>query len=98
MSREEVARALQSVLDPELGINIVDLGLVYGITVAPDSIRVEMTTTAAACPMHGHLMRVASDAIAKAAAPNLPVTIDIVTEPKWGPEMMSAEARRMLGW
>ncbi len=97
MDRLEVAQALETVLDPEVGIDVVALGLIYDISVTDDGVKVAMTTTAAACPMHGHMTRMAAKAI-EAAGAGAGVDVEVVSEPKWGPEMMSVDARRKLGW
>ena len=98
MDRVEVARALETVLDPEVGIDVVALGLIYAIAISAGEIRVAMTTTAAACPMHSHMTRMAARAIEAAADGEGSVTVEMVSDPRWSPEMMSDEARRKLGW
>lgn len=88
---------LRPVMDPELGVSIVDLGLVYGATMADGVVHVRMTTTTPACPLGSYL----SDMIRRALFELdgvLDVDIDITYEPRWSPEMMNDEAKILLGW
>ena len=97
ISEQDVRTALKSVTDPELGINIVDLGLIYGVEISDTDVRVTMTTTTAACPMHNLLSRLAELAVAGVAGDEVAVSIDVVFDPPWSPDMMSEDARRILG-
>ena len=91
--------ALRSVLDPEVGLNIVDLGLVVGLDWRePEGLLVRMTMTSAACPMSETIMENAL-AVLDAALPDLPpAEIALVWEPAWSPERMSPAARAQFGW
>ncbi len=89
---------LRQVIDPELGVNIVDLGLVYDVTIAADgSVAIEMTLTTPACPLGGFL-----DDRIRACLAQLPqvrgVAVKLVWEPPWDPAAMSQAAREQLGW
>jgi metal-sulfur cluster biosynthetic enzyme len=95
--RNSVLQALRLVTDPEVGINIVDLGLVYEVAAGDEGIRVTMTMTSAACPMHAMLVESARGAVA-ARHPGRSVRVELVWEPAWTPERMSDQARRTLGW
>ena len=97
-TEETVREALRSVDDPEAGMNIVELGLVYGIDVEADRIRVRMTMTSAACPMGDYLTEAARDAVLRAYPLAGQVDVELVWEPMWTPEMMSEEARNFFGW
>ena len=91
-----IRQALRQVIDPELGVNIVDLGLVYRVEVEGARARVVMTTSSPACPLGEYLRTRADDAI-RAVAPELSeVIIEMVYQPSWRPDMMSDEARRQL--
>jgi metal-sulfur cluster biosynthetic enzyme len=95
---ELVRSLLQTVIDPELGVNIVDLGLVYGIEVdRRGAVMIRMTLTAPGCPLGGFL----EDQI-RACLAVLPqvrdVQLELVWEPPWEPEAMSEAAREQLGW
>lgn len=96
---ESAARAaLKAVEDPEAGMNIVDLGLVYAIAVTPPLVRVEMTMTSPACPMGAYLIDEVEAALRAAAPPGTQVRVELVWEPPWSPERMSPDARRHFGW
>ena len=96
-SRSRVAAALERVIDPELGLNIVDIGLVYGIDVEDGSVLIELGVTTPSCP-YPH--RLAEDAAT--AALQLPgvtgADVALTLHPAWDPVMLSEQARRILGW
>jgi len=98
MEEDSVREALRSVEDPEAGMSIVDLGLVYGITLEPGRVRVEMTMTSPACPVAPYLMDESVAAIRAVAPEGTDVQVDLVWEPPWTPERMSEEAQRKFGW
>lgn len=92
-----VREALRSVDDPEAGMNIVDLGLIYDVRVGGDRIEVDMTMTTPACPVTEMLVDQARAAI-EAIAPGAAVQVNLVWEPVWDPSMMSGVARDFFGW
>jgi metal-sulfur cluster biosynthetic enzyme len=98
MSEEDVRSALKSVEDPEAGMNIVDLGLVYAIAVEPGRVRVDMTMTSPACPVAPYLVDEAAAAIRTVAPDGTDVAVELVWEPPWTPDLMSAEAKKRFGW
>jgi metal-sulfur cluster biosynthetic enzyme len=98
MNEADVTQALKTVEDPEAGMNIVDLGLVYGISVEPGRVRVEMTMTSPACPVGAYLVDESAAAIRAIAPEGTDVQVDLVWEPPWTPERMSAEAQSRFGW
>jgi metal-sulfur cluster biosynthetic enzyme len=91
---EDLLEALRDVVDPELGINVVDLGLIYGVTVEPDrSATIDMTLTSAACP----LTDVIEDQAAAALEGLVPdFRINWVWLPPWGPEKITDDGREQL--
>jgi metal-sulfur cluster biosynthetic enzyme len=98
LTPELVRTLLYEVIDPELGVNIVDLGLVYDLAVTDDGVvRIAMTLTTPGCPLGGFL----EDEIRECLT-QLPrvrdVSVQLVWEPPWGPERMSDVARAQLGW
>ena len=97
-TQERVREALCSVDDPEVGMNIVDLGLVYRIDIAPESVRVELTMTTPACPMGELITDNARRAVAAVLPQDAAVDVVLVWEPPWTPEMMSESARQTFGW
>ena len=83
---ESVVRdALATVIDPEAGMSIVDLGLVYGVEVGTVGIAVDMTMTTPACPVADMLVAQARDAIAAVAPPGTPIDVRLVWDPIWNP-------------
>lgn len=96
-SEEQVRDALRSVVDPELGINIVDLGLVYEVKVSErGDVDIEYTLTTMGCPI-GPLIEDQMQAFL-AAVPGIgEVRPEMVLRPAWSPEMMSDEAKAALG-
>jgi metal-sulfur cluster biosynthetic enzyme len=93
-TEDEVIDALHDVVDPELGINVVDLGLVYGVAVDPGNVAVvDMTLTSAACPLTDVIedqTRAALDGIVD------DFRLNWVWMPPWGPEKITDEGREML--
>lgn len=98
MEKERILETLRFVIDPEIGVNIVDLGLVYDIEVEEDTVNVEMTMTTPMCPMHTVITRQAKSAIRTRFPKAEHVNIDLVWDPPWEAEMMSDEAKQTLGW
>ena len=97
LTEEAVLEALKNVLDPELGINIVDLGLVYEVDVRGDTVHIEYTLTTMGCPI-GPLIE---EQMARMLAdvPGIErVDAEMVLRPPWSPEMMSEEAKAALGF
>jgi len=95
---ERIWAALRTVIDPEIGINVVDLGLVYTVEVSGNQVRVAMTMTSQACPLHEYLAEAAETAIRQFAADAEAVQVRMVWDPPWSPAMMSDTARQQLGW
>ena len=95
---ETVREALRSVDDPEVGMNIIDLGLVYRIDIAPELVRVELTMTTPACPMGDLITDNARRAVVAVVPDGVVVDVALVWEPPWTPEMMSERARQTFGW
>lgn len=96
-SRFRIAAALERVIDPELGLNVVDLGLVYGIDVEDGLVDVELGVTTPSCPYARRLAEDAADA-ARTVPGVTEVDVTLELEPPWAPTMLSERARTMLGW
>jgi metal-sulfur cluster biosynthetic enzyme len=91
---EDVLEALRDVVDPELGVNVVDLGLVYGVTVAEDRIAtIDMTLTSAACPLTDVIEDQARSALDGLVAD---FRINWVWLPPWGPDKITEDGREQL--
>ena len=96
-SRETVLEALKQVYDPELGINIVDLGLVYEVDVEPDGdVDIKYSLTTMGCPI-GPLIEDQMRAFLAPVEGVGEVRPELVLRPAWSPEMMSDEAKAALG-
>jgi metal-sulfur cluster biosynthetic enzyme len=93
----EVRAKLKQVYDPEIGVNVVDLGLIYKIEEPEEGLlHIEMTMTTPGCPAHDTLRDAVEWAAAQAFGVGV-VKVDVVWDPPWSPEMMSPEARAFLG-
>ena len=94
---DDVAGAIRTVYDPEIPVNIYDLGLIYTVDINTDAeVRVTMTLTAPGCPVAGDMPGWVAEAIEP--LPGIKhVDVDLTWEPPWGMEMMSDEARLELG-
>ncbi len=95
---DSVREALRQVDDPEAGMNIVDLGLVYGIEVGENSVQVDVTMTTAACPMADMIMDQARDAIRAIVPSDTEIDVRLVWDPPWTPDKMSGFAKDHFGW
>jgi metal-sulfur cluster biosynthetic enzyme len=98
MNDPDILLALGEVLDPELGISIVDLGLVYRADWTAEGILVEMTTTALTCPFGESMAEQARDAVRRRFAETPRVHVRLLWDPPWTPERMTEAGRCALGW
>jgi len=91
-----VFQALRKCRDPEIPVNIVDLGLIYDVRIADDLVNVKMTLTTQGCGMGGHISQEAEEQIR-----SLPgvreATVEIVWDPPWDPSMISEAGKKVLG-
>jgi FeS assembly SUF system protein len=95
--REPIVGALRKVYDPEIPVNIYDLGLVYGIDIAANgNCHIDMTLTAPACPVAGMMPGMVRDAVAQVEGVG-EVEVDLVWDPPWSQDKMSEEAMLQLG-
>ena len=94
---EDILAALKTVIDPELGINIVDLGLVYEAARNANGIDIALTMTTPACSL-GEMMREEIKLALRDRFPDTPaVRVELVWDPPWSAELMSEDSRRQLG-
>ena len=91
-----IREALRQVIDPELGLNIVDLGLVYRIEMEGARARIVMTMTSPACPLGDYLKDLVDSTIRRQVPEVQNVDVVLVSEPPWNPDMMSDDGRRQL--
>lgn len=98
VTEEQVREALRTVIDPEVGVNVVDLGLVYGIGVSARGVHVRMTMSTPACPLGESILADARKAVRGVAGGGTGVEVELVWEPEWTPDLMTDRARDELGW
>jgi metal-sulfur cluster biosynthetic enzyme len=98
ISRRDVVEILRQIVDPEMGLNIVDAGLIYGIGTEDGRVKVVMTMTTPACPVTGYLIREIETALWERLPGVQAVGVELVWDPPWDPLMMSEDARDRLGW
>jgi len=92
-----VWEALASIPDPEFGVNIVDLGLIYYVGCVDGKVSVVMTLTTPTCPS-GSWIHGGAEAVLQRLPDVVSVKVDLVFDPPWNTEMLSKKARRDLGW
>ncbi len=97
-TRAQIEAALREVTDPELGINVVDLGLVYGIEIRDADVRIDLTMTSRACPLGSHIVREAESAVRRHVPDVRNVEVRLVWDPPWSRDRMTPAARLLLGW
>jgi len=93
-----VEAALRHVADPEMGLGIVELGLVYGVEAHPGSARVRLTMTSPACPVVEVIVDDIRHELAHALGKDTRIEVEVVWDPPWSPERMSERARSTMGW
>lgn len=90
VSREQITQALRGVLDPELGMSVVDLGLIYGVDIEAGRVRIRMTLTAQGCPLHDSMT-----AWVRRAVERIPgveeVAVTLTFDPPWTPNRMGRD-------
>jgi len=96
--RRPVLAALHHVVDPEVAMTIVDVGLVYGVTVTPERLHVLLTMTSAACPVADVILDDTFTELEAVAPPGMDVDVELVWEPPWTTDRMSAGAKAFMGW
>jgi metal-sulfur cluster biosynthetic enzyme len=96
VTRDEVLEALRDVYDPEIPVNIVDLGLVYEVGVEDGDVDVRMTLTFAGCGMGPYIAQQAEWRLAELEGIE-DINVDLVFDPPWTPEMITEEGKKLLG-
>ena len=98
ISEASVREQLKEVMDPELDINIVDLGLIYEVEVREDEVYILMTLTTPGCPLHGIFDEMVRREVGKLEGLNeQEVEVELTFEPRWSPDRISEDARGELG-
>jgi metal-sulfur cluster biosynthetic enzyme len=93
---ERILNVLRGVIDPEIGCNIVDLGLIYSVTITGANIAISMTLTTPGCPMHESIRTGVENALLQLDGVE-DVQVDLVWEPPWNPSMMTEFGRAAIG-
>jgi metal-sulfur cluster biosynthetic enzyme len=96
--RIPIERALARVVDPEVAMNIVDVGLVYAVRVAEGQVRVLVTMTSAACPVVDVIVDDIWHELSRVVPESVELDVDLVWEPPWTSDRMSDRAKRTMGW
>jgi|SRR5690606_24756124 len=97
VAQARLADSLREVIDPELGVDIVSLGLLYGLELTDRTAQVVMTTTTPACPLGGYLSDEIERVLLGSGAVDR-VEIDLTHEPAWSADMMSGGVKQAFGW
>lgn len=98
ITSDDVIAALKLVLDPEVGINIVDLGLIYGVTVLDRHVHIDMTLTTPGCPLHESIEQAVRRTIETRHPGVVDIQLELVWEPAWDVDKITPEGRAELGW
>jgi metal-sulfur cluster biosynthetic enzyme len=98
ISRRDVVEILRQIVDPEMGLSVVDTGLIYGIGIEDGHVKVVMTMTTPACPVTGYLTGGVETALWGRLPGVQAVEVELVWDPPWDPLMMSEAARARSGW
>jgi metal-sulfur cluster biosynthetic enzyme len=96
VTKDNILSALKEVYDPEIPINVVDMGLIYDVKIAKDRAIIRMTLTNPSCPMGSVITQMVKEK-AESVKGVKEAEIELVFEPRWTPEMMSAETRKKFG-
>ena len=96
--QQPIENALRRVVDPEVAMTIVDVGLVYGVTVADALVHVSMTMTSAACPVTDVIVGDVEAELDRVVPAEMKIRVELVWEPAWTPDRMSPRAKAFMGW
>ena len=96
VTMEDIVKALKECYDPEIPVNVWDLGLIYDVNVDGDKVHVKMTLTAPGCPMHAFISKEVREKLQSVSGVK-EASVEVVWDPPWSPDKMSPEARVQLG-
>lgn len=95
VTREEVIKAIKQVYDPEIPVNVYDLGLIYDVGIAENKVNIKMTLTSQSCPSAQQLPEMVRTRLA--ALPEVKdVEVSVVWQPEWNPSLISPEGKKIL--
>jgi metal-sulfur cluster biosynthetic enzyme len=97
VTKAQIMKALRGCYDPEIAVNVVDLGLIYGVRVDRGRVRIKMTLTTPGCPMHGLITEEIKEKVKKVKGVK-EVNIDLTFKPPWTPDRMAKDVKKKLGW
>ena len=97
VTQESIVEKLKECIDPELGINIVDLGLIYSVNIEDSNIGVQMTLTTPGCPLDSYFVKDITSKL-KTLKGVKDVLVEMTFEPPWNPSKMSQESKDILGF
>ena len=93
-----IESALRQVVDPEIALSIVDVGLVYAVAVEDGQVHVRMTMTSAACPVTDVVVADVEHELDGVVPPDVQIQVELVWDPPWNTDRMSARAKAFMGW
>lgn len=96
--RQPLVDALSRVVDPEVAMSIVDVGLIYGVEVGADKVHVRLTMTSAACPVADVIIDEVEAELDRVVPAALAIEVELVWEPPWSTDRMSERAKRFMRW
>ena len=96
VTEEIVLEQIKQIIDPDIGLNIVDMGLIYGVDINDDIVNITMTLTSPGCPAAPQLLN-GSQTVVQQLDGVEEVNVNVVWTPPWDPDMMSEEAKLKLG-
>ncbi len=96
VTEDSVYEAIKEIIDPEIGINIVDMGLIYEVDIDDTTVDIKMTLTSPGCPAGGQIVN-GTQHVTQQLEGVEEVNVQVVWTPRWTPELMSEEARDELG-
>lgn len=98
ITQQDVLKALEAVIDPELGLNIVELGLIYDIQVNENNeVYIKMTLSARGCPLHASITNGVENVIKRMDGVN-GVKVEVVWDPPWTPDRIAPETKKRMGF
>ena len=96
--RQPIEQALHRVVDPEVAMTIVDVGLIYGVTATEDRLHVVLTMTSPACPVTDLIIEEVVTELEGVVASRMRIEVELVWDPPWSTDRMSARAKEFMGW
>lgn len=97
VTEAEVKKALEQVVDPEIGLNMIELGLIYEVKIEGDAVKVKMSLTSPACPFGPMIIGQSQNVVSKIPGVKK-ADVEVTFSPPWHPKMMSEEAKAKVGY